>query len=66
MILSKSLNLIGSQGNVKGKFSNNIKKIFFSETIKGMKLKLGTRAKDICLYIDWFFIPVGLELWLLW
>ena len=25
-ILSKSLNVIGCQGNIKGKFSNNIKK----------------------------------------
>ena len=36
---------------MKGKFSKNIKKIFFSETIRGMKLKLGIHAKDISLYI---------------
>ena len=39
---------------MKGKFSK-FKKIFFSETISGMKLKLGIHAFDISLYINWVF-----------
>ena len=49
MILSKSLILIGCNGNRKAKFSE--KKIFFSEAIKGMKLKLCVNVHEISLYI---------------
>ena len=38
--LSKSLNLIGCHGNIKGKFSKNYSKTFSSEAIRGMKLNL--------------------------
>ena len=41
---------------MKGKFSKNILKIFFSETIRGMKLKLGIHAEDISLYINYVFL----------
>ena len=43
--------LIGCRG-VKGKFlkKKNIKTIFFTEPIRGMKLKLGIHAQDISLY----------------
>ena len=36
-------------------------KIFFLETIRGMKPKLGIHAQDTNLYISFFFffIPVG-------
>ena len=44
---------------MKGKFSKNIKKIFSSETIRGMKLKLDIHAKDISLFMDCVFIAVG-------
>ena len=40
---------------MKGKFSKNINKIFLSETIRGMKLKLGIHAWDISLYINYVF-----------
>ena len=43
-LLSKSLDLIGCRGDLKGKCLKNIKNIFFSETIRGMKLKLGIHA----------------------
>ena len=39
---------------MKGKFSKNIK-VFFSETIRGMKLILGIHAKDISFYINYVF-----------
>ena len=42
-ILSKSLNLIGCHGNIKGKFSKKYSKIFSSE---GMKLKLCIHVHD--------------------
>ena len=45
-ILSKSLNLIGSHGNIKGKFSKKYSKIFSSKAIKGMKLKLCIHVYD--------------------
>ena len=60
-LLPKSLNLIGRQGDIKGRFSRKKKsKLFFSETVRRMKLKLGILAKDIALYKSIvFFIPVG-------
>ena len=50
---------------MKGKFLKNIKKSFFSETLRGMKLKLGIPAYGISLHINCVFFSVGLELWLL-
>ena len=43
-LLSKSVNLIGCRRGKKGQFSYKCLKIFFSETIRGMKLKLGIHA----------------------
>ena len=54
-ILSKSLNLIGYHGNIKGKFSKKYSKIFSSEAIRGMKLKLCIHVYDISLYINYVF-----------
>ena len=42
-LLSKSVNLIGCRGGKKGQFSYKCLKIF-SETTRGMKLKLGIHA----------------------
>ena len=55
-ILSKSLNLIGCHGNIKDKFSKNYSKIFSSEAIRGMKVKLSIHVHDISLYINCVFI----------
>ena len=49
-ILSKSLYLIGCHGNIKGKFSKKYSKIFSSEIIRGMKLKLCIHVYDISPY----------------
>ena len=43
-LLSKSVNLIGCRGCKKGSIFLKCLKIFFSETIRGMKLKLGIHA----------------------
>ena len=43
-LLSKSVNLIGCRRGKKGQFSKKCLKIFFSETIRRMKLKLGIHA----------------------
>ena len=43
-LLSKSVNLIGCRRDKKGQFSEKCLKIFFSETNRGMKLKLGIHA----------------------
>ena len=45
-----------SHGNIKGKFSKNYSKIFSSEAIRGMKLKLCIHVHDISLYINCVFI----------
>ena len=50
--MSKSLDLNGCHGNIKGKFSKNYSKIFSSEAIRGMKLKLSIHVHDISLYIN--------------
>ena len=50
---SKSLNLIACHGNIKGKFSKKYSKIFSSEAVRGMKLKLCIHVHDISLYINW-------------
>ena len=52
-ILSKSLILIGCHGNRKATLSKKYSKIFFSEAIRGMKLKLCTNVHDISLYINY-------------
>ena len=54
-ILSKSFNLIGCQGDVKGKVSNICLKKVFLETIRRMKLKLVIHAYDITLYISYVY-----------
>ena len=46
-ILSKSLILIGGHGNQKAKFQNKYLKIFYSEAIRGMKLKLCINIYDL-------------------
>ena len=58
-LLAKSVNLIGCRRGKKGQFSQKCLKIFFSETVRRMKLKLGIHAKDISLYKSCVFIPVG-------
>ena len=54
-ISSNSLNLIGCHGNIKGKFSKKYSKIFSSEAVMGMKLKLCIHVHDISLYINYVF-----------
>ena len=55
-LLSKSLNLIGWRGDIKGKFSRKKNsKFFFSETVRRMKLKIGILALDIPLYKNYDF-----------
>ena len=49
-LLSKSLYSFGCYSNVKGKFSKKYSKIFFSEAVRRMKLKLCIHAYDISLY----------------
>ena len=49
-LLSKSVNLIGCRRGKKGQFSSKCLKFFFSETVRGMKLKLDIHAQDISLY----------------
>ena len=49
------MNLIGCWGGKKGRFSLKCLKIFFSETIYGMKPELGIHAKDISLYLNCVF-----------
>ena len=65
-ILSKSLNLIGCHGNIKGKFSKKYSKIFSSEAVWGIKLKLCRIVSNNNLYKNIFFIAVAKALWLLW
>ena len=47
-------------------FQNKYSKIFFSEAIRGMKLKLCINVHDISLYINSIFIVVANGLSLLW
>ena len=54
-LLSKSLYLFACFSNVKGKFSKKYSKIFFSEAVWQMKLKLCIHAYDISLYKDCVF-----------
>ena len=57
-LLSKSLNSFGCYSNVKGKFSKKYSKIFFSEAVRRMKLKLCIPAYDISLYkVCVFYCP---------
>ena len=52
---TKSLILIGCHGNRKVKFSKKYSKIFFSEVIKGINLKLYINVCVIILYITYVF-----------
>ena len=70
-VLSKSLMiLIGFQYNRRAKFSKKIymyiQKSFFSEAIRGMKLKLCINVHDISRYINCISIAVAHVLLLLW
>ena len=69
-ILSKSLILTGGYGNRKAKFSKKTttkhSKIFFSEAIRRMKLKLCINVYDISLYIKCISIAVAHVFSLLW
>ena len=58
--------LIGCHGNIKGKFSIKYSKIFPSEIVRGMKLKLCIHVHDISLYINCVFIVVAHVLSLPW
>ena len=49
-LLSKRLHSFGCYSNVKDKFSKKYSKIFFSEAVWRMKLKLCIHAYDISLY----------------
>ena len=53
-ILSKLLNLIGCHGNRKDKFAKKCSKIFSSEAIRGMNLKLCRNVHNISLYKNYF------------
>ena len=65
-LLSKSLYSFGCYSNVKGKFLKKYSKIFFSEAVRRMKLKLCIHAYDISLYKVCVFVVLVLLLWLLW
>ena len=65
-ILSKTLILVGCHANRKAKFSKKYSQIFFSEVIRGMKLKLSIHVHDISLYINCVFIIVAYVVSLLW
>ena len=57
-LLSKSLYSFGCYSNVKGKFSKKFSKLFFSEAVRRMKLKLCIHAYDISLYkVCVFYCP---------
>ena len=60
--------LVSMATDRKAKFSKkkSIQKSFFSETIRGMKLKLCINVHDISLYINCIFIVVAHVLSLLW
>ena len=62
----KITDLVGCHGIRKAKFSKKYSKIFFSEAIRGMKLKLCINDYDISLYISCVFIVVARVLSLLW
>ena len=56
--LSKSLHSFGCYSNVKGKFLKKYSKIFFSEDVRRMNLKLCIHAYDISLYkVCVFYCP---------
>ena len=59
--LSKSLYSFGFYSNVKGKFSKKCSKIFFSEAVRQINLKLCIHAYDISLYkvcVFYFLVPL--------
>ena len=51
---------------IKGKFSKKYSKIFSSEAVRGMKLKLFIHVHAISLYINCVFIVIAHVLLLLW
>ena len=53
--LSKPLNLIGCHGNQNAKFAKIYWKVFFSEAIRGMKLKLCRNVHNISFYKMYVF-----------
>ena len=55
-ILSRSLNLIGCHGNIKGKFSKKYSKINSSEAVWGIKLKLCRIVSNNSLYKNCFLL----------
>ena len=56
LLLSKSLNLIGCQGDKNGKFSEKkLQNPLLRNQIRWMKLILCIHVYDICLYIILFF-----------
>ena len=46
---------IAESGNIKGKFSKKYSKIFSSEAVRGIKLKLCIHVHDISLCINYVF-----------
>ena len=60
-ILSKSLNLIGCHGNIKGKFSKKYSKIDSSEAVWGIKLKLCRIVSNNSLYKNTVFLLLLLK-----
>ena len=57
-LLSKSLYSFCCYSNVKGKFSKKILKIFLSEAVRRIKLKLCIHVYDISLYkVCVFYCP---------
>ena len=64
-LLSISLNLIGCQGDKKGKFRKNVKKKNL-KTIRWMKLLLFIHAYGIILYINFIYFLDRYGPWLLW
>ena len=55
-LLPKSLYSFGCYSNVKRKFSKKYSKLFFSEAVRWMKLKLCIHAYDISLYKVYVFL----------
>ena len=60
LILSKSLILIGCHGNRKAKFSKKYSNFFFSEAIKGMKLKFCINVMTLASTYIIFLLSVPL------
>ena len=65
-LLSKSLYSFSCYSKVKGKFSKKYSKIFFSEAVRRMKLKLCIHVMILASTKFVFFIVLVPLLWLLW